>query len=157
MATAACTWVNPLVPNRYCIYILFFIFKVHLTSRDTTDLVNPQIPKAHYSGHWDKPHPLQIKPLKVNLIKVKLADFYFCTLGTNGLTWMMITHAFFATKSSGWQIQIDVKCCQKYKVYTMAQCIYSQCRVARFGLFEAKKWQIWPFLYRLAWTFFRIY
>ena len=32
-----------------------------------------------------------------------------------------------------------------------------QSRVARFGLFEAKKWQIWPFLYQLAWTFFRIY
>ena len=30
-------------------------------------------------------------------------------------------------------------------------------RVARFGFFEAKKWQIWPFLYRLAWTFCRIY
>ena len=34
---------------------------------------------------------------------------------------------------------------------------YSYTRVARFGHFEASKWQIWPFLYRLAWTFFRIY
>ena len=33
----------------------------------------------------------------------------------------------------------------------------AESRVARFGLFEAKKWQIWPFLYRLAWIFFRIY
>ena len=30
-------------------------------------------------------------------------------------------------------------------------------RVARFGLFEAKKWQIWPFLNRLASKFFQIY
>ena len=43
------------------------------------------------------------------------------------------------------------------RMHTAMLCRCALCRVARFGLFEAKKLQIWPFLYRLAWTFFRIY
>ena len=48
-----------------------------------TDLFSPLVPKAHNSECL--PFPLQIKPLKVNS-KLNWQKFYFCTLGTNGLT-----------------------------------------------------------------------
>ena len=47
-----------------------------------TDLVNPLVPKVHNSECQNLPFPLQIKP-----VKVSKANFYFCTLGTNGLSW----------------------------------------------------------------------
>ena len=46
--------------------------------------MNPWIPKAHYSEQWDKPFPLQVKPLNVNS-KLNWRIFIFCTLGTNRL------------------------------------------------------------------------
>ena len=41
--------------------MFYFIFKVKLLQKNNIDLVNPLIPKAHYSEHWDKPFPFQIK------------------------------------------------------------------------------------------------
>ena len=49
-----------------------------------TDLFNPLVPKAHNSEYRNILFPLQIKP--VSQLKFVFADFYFCTLGTNGST-----------------------------------------------------------------------
>ena len=48
-----------------------------------TELFNPLVAKAHNCECQNIIFPLKIKPLKVDS-KLKMADFYFCTLSTNG-------------------------------------------------------------------------
>ena len=49
------------------------------------DLFNPLVPKAHNSqNNQNLIFPLRIKPENINLKLID--DFYFCTLGTIGLT-----------------------------------------------------------------------
>ena len=49
-----------------------------------TDLWNPIVPKAHNSVCQNLLFPLQIQPVKVNLM-LNFRIFIFCALGTNGL------------------------------------------------------------------------
>ena len=49
-----------------------------------TDLYNPLVPKAHNSDRVSNLlFPFKLSQKKSD--KVNFADFYFCTLGTNGL------------------------------------------------------------------------
>ena len=41
-----------------------------------TGFFNPLVPKAHHNECQNLPFPLQIKPVKVNLNKVKLRIFF---------------------------------------------------------------------------------
>ena len=80
--------INPLMPSRYnCTYVLFLFLRSNCCKKLTLTLLTHESPK-HTIVSID---PFLYKLNHESQFKAKLVVFYFCTLGTNGLSFLFKT------------------------------------------------------------------
>ena len=68
-----------------CFIFSYLGLIVRENQAQTSLTINPHYTRSHYSEHWDKLLPLQIKPVKINLM-LNRQSLFFAPFGTKGLS-----------------------------------------------------------------------